>query len=417
MFKCLKQKHVPVVTGIGIISPIGEGVNQWWANLRANKSGVNKITQFDASAYPCTSAAEVKDWDAAKYMPQRHQRMLSRGAQFSLAAFDLAKLDANIEWFEPYGTDVIIGAGSSDFNTIETEIAKGKDFGATFNSEQDPILVFKTMISTPASLISYRAKTKAYVTTHVSACVSGLDAANDAAQRIIHGQAHTVIAGGVDTYVSKIFLQAFCLAKAVAPDNGEELDKTVKPFDLKRTKSVLGEGACVLILEDKKRAQQRNARIYCELLPGTQFSESTNIAFTHEKSGNTWARLIQASIKNQKIDHINAHGPGDKIVDKIEIAAFNQSFGKKLKDINITSIKSTTGGGNAFASTSQIAAVSKAIYEQEIPPTANYQTPDPELQGIAPVKAKPKQTTIKTAMVSAHGMGGLSATTLLRRYR
>ena len=415
MFNFIKKKPAPVVTGIGIISPIGEGVEQWWANLCANKSGISKISQFDASAFPCTAAAEVKDWQPAKYMPERFVRMLSRGAQFSLAALDFAQKDARLDWFEPYGTDVIIGAGASDFNAMEAEIARGKGFGNTFHSKQDSTFVFKTMMSSPASLLSYKAKTRGYVTTHVSACVSGLDAINDAGNRIMQAKAHTVIVGGVDTYISKIILQSFCLAGAVAPDNGESAEKAVKPFDLERKKSVLGEGACILILEEKKRAQRRNARIYCELIPGSQMMERTNIAFTHEKSGKTWAKVLQESAKKEKVDHINAHGPGDKLVDKIEITAFNQAFGEKLKDVNITSIKSTTGGGNAFASAAQIAAACKSIYEQEIPPTANYETPDPELTGAHPVKAKAKKVKLKTALVSAHGMGGMNAATVLRR--
>ena len=420
MFNFIKSaifntKPIPVITGIGIISPIGEGVETWWENLCNGKSGVDTIKNFDSSSYPCTSAAEVKNWDASKYMSKRYESMLSRGAQFSAAAFDLAKRDANVDQFEPYGSDVIMGAGSSEFISIEQEIAKHPTTaGMHYYETQDPTMTLKTMISTPAALISFLAKTKGYVTTHCSACVSGLDAANNAIDRITNKQAHTVIVGGVDTYVTKMLLQAFCFANAVAFDSGEKAEKTVKPFDRDRTRSVLGEGACVLILEEKKRAICRNARIYCELTVGQQSAENHNIAFTHEKSGKSWAQLIKATLKGQRVDFVNAHGPGDKIVDRIEVEALRRAFGENLQDIDITSIKSTTGGGNAFASLSQVAATAKTIYEDTIPPTVNYKTPDPELAGISPVSTV-KKISMKRGLVSAHGMGGLSATVLLHR--
>ncbi len=411
-----KDNYIPVVTGIGIISPIGEGVDQWWERLCAGASGIDTITQFDASAYPCSAAAEVKNWDPAKYIPERWRRMLSRGSQFIIAALDLAKLDANIEFTEPYNTDVIIGAGSSDYNAMETEMAHNPDFGINYAEDQeDSAWIFKTMLSAPASLVSYRAKTKGYVTTHVSACVSGLDAVNDASRRIAEGHAHTVITGGVDTYVTKVFLQGFCHAKALALDDGGNPKEAVKPFDLERTKSVLGEGACILILEEKKRAQSRHARIYAEVFPGKQVIEHTNVAFTHEKKGSTWSKLMENTAGEGRVDHINAHGPGDKIVDRIEAHAFREAFGARLPGINITSIKPTTGGGNAFASMCQVAATAKAIYEQAVPPTANYKNPDPELEGITPVEHKAKSLRIHRALVSAHGMGGMNATSILEK--
>ena len=209
-----EPEHTAVITGIGIISPVGEGVDEWWQNLCNGVSGVDTIKQFDASSYPCTSAAEVKNWDALKYMPTRYQKMLSRGAQFTLAAFDLAKTDAGLDWVEPYGTDVIMGAGGPEYRRVEDELERDENFGVSFSNEHDKSLVFKTMVSAPASFISYRANTRGYVTTHVSACVSGLDAFNNAVERINKGQAHTVITGGVDTYVSKMVLQAFCSTNA-----------------------------------------------------------------------------------------------------------------------------------------------------------------------------------------------------------
>ena len=201
----------------------------------------------------------------------------------------------------------------------------------------------------------------------------------------------------------------------VAADSDEVASKTVKPFDLERNKSVLGEGACILILESKERAKQRSARVYCEAIAGAQVNEHTNIAFTHEKSGATWAKLIRDNVGNHKIDYINAHGPGDKLVDRIEARAFRQVFHEKLTDIDITSIKSTTGGGNAFASACQIASTAKAIIEMKAPPTTNFEIPDPDLDDVKPISKQPKAKQINTALVSAHGMGGLSAVTLLKR--
>ena len=273
---------------------------------------------------------------------------------------------------------------------MEEEIGHNESFAKKFVSEQkdNKTLLYKNMLSLPASLLSYKAKTRGYVTTHVSACVSGLDAMNAAARRIQTGEAHTAITGGVDTYfVCRMILQAFSLAKALAvPDEREDIEKAVKPFDKLRTHPVLGEGACVFILESKERALMRNARMYCEFIPGVQGNEHTNIAFTPEKSGKTWAKVIQDSIKNMPIDHINAHSPGDKIIDKIEAQAFDQVFGKGLAKKDITSIKATTGGGNAFTSSCQVAATAMAIHEQLQPPTANYQTHDPELGAIHPLR-------------------------------
>ena len=414
-FKRSKKSHpkIPVITGIGVVSPIGEGVDAWWDNLCAGKSGINRITQFDPTSYPCTSAAEVKNWDPSKYMPQRYVQMLSRGAQFALAAFQLAKENAGLEWFDPYNTDVILGAGANDFHAIEKDLSEG--LGIHYFPDGDPTGVLQTMISTPASLLSFKAGTKGYVTTHVSACVSGIDSVNHASQRIYDGIVHTGITGGMDTYVSKMLLQAFCSAKAVAFDTGEEPKSIVKPFDKNRTKSVLGEGACIFIIEEKTRAMARNAPIYCELIPASQGAEGNNIAFTPEKSGDSWKNVIQSAVQNEKIDHINAHGPGDKIVDRIEAGVFKKAFGKDLNNIGITSIKATTGGGNAFASSCQIAAGAKAILDQRIPPTVNYSTPDPELEDLHSISASSVARNIDHVLINAHGMGGMNAAMVMRK--
>ena len=308
-----------------------------------------------------------------------------------------------------------MGAAANDFHAIEGELSEG--YGSHYFPDGDAAVALQSILSTPASLLSLEAATKGYVTTHVSACVSGIDAVNHAAQRIHEGLAHTGITGGMDTYVSKIILQAFCSAKFVAFDNGEEPKSVIKPFDKNRTKSLLGEGACVFILEERERARARNAKIYCELIPASQGAEGTNIAFTHEKSGENWKNVIQTAVQGKKIDHINAHGPGDKIVDRIEAKVFQKAFGKDLNKIGVTSIKATTGGGSAFASSCQIAAGARAILDQRMPPTVNYSTPDPELENFHPIGGKPLSSSVTNVLINAHGMGGMNAAMVLRKIK
>jgi len=406
----------PVITGIGIVSPIGIGKDEFWKNLLAGETGLDRITLFDASTFPCNIAAEVKDFHPEKYLNERQLKYYSRATQFACAAFNLAKADASLDYFDPYRTDVIIGAAQISFASVEEEIQRVGDEILKFDEDMDSTGILKTTISIPASAIANIAQIEGYVSTVASACSSGIDAIGIAANRIKNNEADCVICGGVDTPITGIILNAFSRAKMLTTEN-EDPKKVLFPFDERHTKSALGEGSAIFILEDRDKAIARGARIYAEIENFSQATENTNEVFMPEKSSKKWMKVIQDVLgrKNRKVEHINAHGPSDKKIDQMEAKALAGVFGNKSKKIPVTSIKGAVAAGMAASSSFQVAAGALSVYTGIIPPTYNYTNPDSESELNCSNKSREK-FRIQDTLVNGHGLGGVNSAVLLKEF-
>lgn len=402
-----------VITGIGVVSPIGTGLDKFWQNLLAGETGIGPITLFDASTFPCRIAAEVKDFEPAKYLAPRQQRYYSRGTQFVCAAYDMARRDANIEHFDPYRTDVIMGTAISSFGVIEEELLKRPDGIAEYKGVEDPSAMFKAIVSAPSTAVALMAGTQSYVTTVSSACTSGVNAIGLGYDRIASGLSTTAICGGVDTPINRLVLASFCAANFLTEVN--DVNDAVCPFDARHTKSVLCEGAGVFVLEELEQAKARRARIYAEITGFTQETENLNELFLPDKTGERWARAITKTVANRKVGHVNAHAPSDVFIDRIEAKALGRVLGRRKKTL-VSSIKGSVGGNFTPAGIFQIASAAMTIKTGIIPPVCNFKYPDPECKLNIPKKSK-SAGKIRSVLVNTRGVGSYNSSLLLEKTR
>jgi len=397
----------PVVTGVGIVSPLGTGNERFWAALLAGKTGVRPISLFDASKYPTRIAAEVPDleeWEE-KLLSERQRTHFSRAARMALIAYKLARRDSGLKEFDPFRTAVVTGSASIAFEVLEHQIQRSETALLNYApGEMEPLAMLRTVMSAPTNAIALDANIEGYATTVTNACASALSAVSMGAERIRRGEAEVVIAGGVDAPITPIVLNAHCAARLLTTNNDNPED-VLEPFDIRRTKPVLGEGAAYLILEDRARAVARGARIYAEIGRYSQQQENMNEIFPMDRSGSKWASCLQAA-GVQGVAHVSAHGPSDRIIDRTETVALKTAFGSAAVGLKITSIKGAVGSGMASASALQVAAAVLSLHEQTIPPIYNYLEPDPECD-LAYVD-KPVQTRLRTILLSSHGLGGIN---------
>jgi 3-oxoacyl-[acyl-carrier-protein] synthase II len=406
-----------VVTGIGVVSPIGTGLEKFWANLLAGETGVDKITQFDASTFPTQIAAEVKDFIPEEHLTKRETQYYSRMTQFAVAAAKMAIRDADIATFDPFRTGVLFGSATSAFEIIEENARKYPEALKRYSPDEvDPLSMSRAVIHGPSAAIALLSGAKSYVSTIASACSSGINAIGLASQRIQDGREDIMIAGGGDTPISYFLWSGFCAARFLTT-NADPKD-ALCPFDARRTKGTFGEGAGVLILEEERHARARGATIYAEISSFFQASENTNELFMLDTSGEKWSEIMRHAFgKRKKFDYISAHGPSDKVVDKAEITALKNTLGADVAEqIPISSIKGAVGSGMATAGALQMAAATMTLKTGEIPPLYNYKDPDADF-AMDFVKERRHKNDIKTVLVNGKGIGGVTSHIIMEKYR
>lgn len=413
------SKRKAVITGIGIVSPIGIGVDHFWESLLANKSGIDRIKSFDPSSFPSQIAGEVKDFDPSIFLNKKQVKFHSKAIHFSCAAYKMALMDSNLEDFDPYRTDVIIGASIPSLDVIDDELDKSDTSLKTYAPGQfDPFFSIRFFTNGPTSSVALMANAKGYITTISSACSSGITAIGTAAQRIMDGYTDVSITGAIDTPVNRVMLNAFCAANLISTDNEHPTD-AIRPFDAKRTHPALAEGSAIFIIESEEHAIARRANVYAEVASYYQDHENTNEIFSNDKSGESWSRNLKkalelAGIKNHP-DHINAHAPSDMAIDKIECNAIKLAFGEAGKSIPTTSIKGALGSAFSAAGGFQVAAAAKTISDQTLPPSHNFEFPDNECD-LNIVTKPTKVKKINSVMVQSHALGSTNSTLVLKKY-
>lgn len=404
-----------VITGIGVISPVGVTKDEFWRNLLAGKTGVGKVTKFDASSFPGAAAAEVTDFDETLYLDERQRKYFGQASRYAWAAARMAMDDANLHNPDPLQTDVVLGCAVGAYEALEK--ALGASQGKLLEFEpglMSMASLLQSVTYSPASAIALLTQAEGYVSTVSSSCVSGINAIGLAAERIYHGQARIVFTGGVDTPISRIVMGALA-DSGMTPGTNTEGDPILCPFDQRRTKSVLGEGAGVFILEEYEYARARNARIYAEISSFAQGAENVNELFMPDRTTKSWARVIERAVgkMKKKISYVNAHAPSDRVLDKIETDVLANVFGDAgAKNILSSSIKGATGSPFSAAGAFQVAASALALHTKEVPPNYNYQIPDPDcdLNVVAERKLAPK---LKKVLINGHGLGGLNSALVL----
>ena len=399
-----------VVTGLGAVTPIGLDVPSTWDSLVHGRSGITRITRFDPSAYETQIAGEVKGFDASKYMDRKEVRRTDRFAQYAVATAAQALEDARIKGG---GSDrerigVAIATGVGGIETLIEQVLLMKERGP---SRLSPFLVPMLMANAGSAQISMQFDVRGPSLTHVSACASSAHAIGECGEIIRRGQADVMIAGGAEAAVLPLPIGAFATMHAMSRRN-DAPERASRPFDKDRDGFVLAEGSAVLVLEERERALARGARIYGELVGYGATADAYHItAPSPEGEGNARAMemaLGEAGLAPTAIDYINAHGTSTQPNDREETAAIKKVFGDHAYKLMVSSTKSMTGHLLGAAGALEAMACLLAMRDGCIPPTINYETPDPALD-LDYVPNQARARPIKTALSNSMGFGGHNA--------
>lgn len=406
-----------VVTGIGVVSPIGTGKDAFWAGLMAAESGVGRITRFDPSGYETTIAAEVRDFDPTTYMDKKEVRRNDRFVQFAYASARMALEDARFS-ITPQNADqvgVVIGSGIGGAETWERQHEILLERGP---SRVSPFFVPMIIVNMAAGVISILTGAKGPSSSVVTACATSGNAIGDAMRLIQRGEANAMLAGGTEAAITKLSIAGFCAMKAMSTRN-DRPTKAVRPFDAKRDGFVMGEGSGVVLLEELEQAVRREAHIYCELV-GYGMSEDAFHITQPDPDGDGAARSMANALRDAKmepsdIQYINAHGTSTPYNDRTETIAIKKVFGGNAKKVAVSSTKSMTAHMLGAAGGVELIASALTLQNQMLPPTINYEFPDPECD-LDYVPNKPRKAAVRAAMSNAFGFGGHNATLIVRTY-
>lgn len=413
----MSKKRV-VVTGLGVISPVGSGKEKFWENLIAGNSGIGPITKFDASEMPTRIAGEVKDFNVLDFIDKKEARRMDLFTQYAVSAAKMAVNDSklDLEKVDLTRVGVILGSGIGGISTLEEQHKVLLEKGP---SRVSPFMTPMMIVNMAAGQISIHLGAKGPNFTVVTACASGTNAIGDAFKYIQRGDADIVLTGGTESSITPLSFAGFCSMKALSTRN-DEPTKASRPFDKKRDGFVMGEGSAILVLESLEHALKRNAPIYAEVLGYAATADAHHItapAPDGEGAARAMALAIQdAQIKPSDIDYINAHGTSTELNDKYETLAIKDVFGEASKNVLISSTKSMTGHLLGAAGAIELAAVCLAIKDDIVPPTINYEYPDPDCDlDYVPNKARKK--VINYAMSNSLGFGGHNASIVLSKFK
>ncbi|MFC1568115.1 beta-ketoacyl-ACP synthase II [Candidatus Margulisiibacteriota bacterium] len=407
-----------VVTGMGIVSPIGIGKEAFWQNLSAGKNGFGKISHFDASTYPSRIAAEVKDFNAADYLDKKEARRLVRFIQFAVASARMAAEDADLKITPELApeTGVIIGSGIGGIEILEQQAKILNEKGV---DKISPFTVPYMIADMAAGYVSIILGAKGPNSCVVTACASGTNSIGEAAKVIQRGAAKVMIAGGSEASITPLGVASFCAARALSTRN-DDPEHASRPFDKDRNGFVIGEGSGIVILESLEHAQARGAKIYAEILGYGMSGDASHIT-APSPGGEGAARAVRAALKDadigpDKIDYINAHGTSTLLNDKYETMALKTVFGARAKQIPISSNKSMFGHLLGATGAVELIATILSINNQTVPPTINYETPDPDCD-LDYVPNQARQHPINIAMSNSFGFGGHNAILIVKKYQ
>lgn len=407
-----------VITGMGVVSPVGTGLDQFWSSITAGLSGVGPITRFNPEGYTTKIAAEVKDFDPTQYIEKKEARRMDRFTQFAMAAAKLAMEDAglNLEQVNRDKVGVILGSGVGGIETLEEQhkVLLNKGPGRV-----SPFFIPMMISNMGAASIAISYGLKGCNVTTTSACASSNNALGDAFRLLQRGQADIMISGGTEAPITPMSVAGFCSLKAMSTRN-EEPHRASRPFDAGRDGFIIGEGSALLVLETLEHARKRGARIYAEIVGYGASCDAYHItAPDPEGKGaavSMSAALEDAGLKPEAVDYINAHGTSTPMGDKLETMAIKQVFGDAAYRLAVSSTKSMTGHLLGAAGGLEAAICTLAIYHGIIPPTTNYEEPEEECD-LDYVPNQARKVPVEIALSNSFGFGGHNATLLFKKYQ
>jgi len=408
-----------VVTGMGIISPIGMTLEEYKENLFKGVSGIRRIEAFDPSGISSQIAGEVKDFDLRKFAPGfkvGEIRRIDRFAQFAIAASLLAYKDSGLEIDkeDPYRIGTIVASGIGGIITLEEEIRKMIAKGP---SRISPFLTAKMIPNMATAWVSMKLGLKGYASCPVTACASGATAIGEGMEVIKRGDADVIFAGGSEAAITPIGVAGFAAARALSTRN-DEPEKASRPFDKNRDGFVMGEGAGVLVLEEYERAKKRGAKIYGEVVSFAQTDDAYHVT-APEPDGDARKKVMKFALKKgnvpiDEVDYINAHGTSTPLNDRIETEAIKAVFGDRAYNIPVSSTKSMIGHLLGAAGAAEVVATLLIIKEGFIHPTINYEEKDPNCD-LDYVPNVGREKNIRYALSNSFGFGGVNTSLIFKK--
>jgi 3-oxoacyl-[acyl-carrier-protein] synthase II len=407
-----------VVTGLGAVTPVGNTVDEFWTALLQGASGIGPITRFDATGYATRIAGEVKGFDSLKYIDKKDDRKYDPFLKYAIASAVMAVEDSglNTERVDQTRFGVLVGSGIGGITTLldthDVLNAKGPD-------RVSPFFIPMLIINMASGLISMRFGAKGPNSSVVTACATGNHALGDAMRLIERGDADLMIAGGSEAIIIPLTIAGFCQMKAMSTRNDDPA-RASRPFDANRDGFVCGEGGGLLVLEALEHAQARDARIYAEIV-GYGMTGDAHHMTAPDPQGDGAARAMAAALRDGGLEpgavgYINAHGTSTPYNDKFETLAIKRVFGEHAHRLAVSSTKSMTGHLLGAAGGIEAIATVLAIHNGILPPTINYETPDPDCD-LDYVPNQARKQDVEVALSNAFGFGGTNATLAFRKYR
>ena len=407
-----------VITGLGAITPIGTGKEEFWKGLLEGRNGIQRITRFDADGFDAQIAGEVRDFEPTAYIDKKESKRMDRCTQFAVAAARLAMEDAGLD-LEKENHDRIgtfVGTGIGGMETMHSQYEK---FFAKGPSRISPFFVPMMIPNMPAGQVSIVYNLHGPSSCMATACATGTNCIGDAFRVIQRGDADVMIAGGTEAAISQAPVAGFSAMKALCTDHNDDPEHASRPFDKNRSGFIMGEGAGLVVLESLEHAEARGAHIYAELVGYGSNSDAYHMT-SPAPHGEYQAKCMQlalddAGMKAADVDYINAHGTSTSMNDKGETEAIKAVWGDAATAVSVSSIKSMTGHLLGAAGGVECIATALAVEHDMLPPTINYETPE-EGMDLDYVPNHSKAKTVRAAMSNSFGFGGHNACLLLKKY-
>jgi 3-oxoacyl-[acyl-carrier-protein] synthase II len=404
-----------VVTGLGAVTPVGSTARETWDSAVSGRSGVDFIRSFDASGYPVRIAAEVKDFDPASVVPVKEARRLDRYTLLGLAAAQEAVADASLDGsYDSMRVGILFGSAIGGITGIMEQGEVLRDRGG---DRVSPYFIPSVLVDAASGQIAISLGFRGPNYAPVSACATGSTAVGEGAELIRRGDADAVLAGGAEAALHPVILAGFCAMRGLAAEE-EYPPRASRPFDALRSGFVMGEGACVLVLEELEAARSRGAKVYAEILGYGASNDAYHLAQPEPEATGVAEMMRQAlersDVEPGRVGYINAHGTSTPLGDAAETKAIKDVFGAHAYELAVSSTKSVMG--HCFGAAGAIEAMMcvLAIHEGVLPPTINYEHPDPECD-LDYVPNEARRVQVDVALSNAMGLGGHNACVLVGR--
>ena len=412
------DKRRVVITGVGAVTPLGNTAEEFWAGLLEGRSGIGPITRFDATDFPTRIAGELKGFDPLKYLDKKDDRKFDPFLKYAVACATMAVEDAALKTdnVDPTRFGVLVGSGIGGLETLlgnyEVLRTKGPD-------RVSPFFIPMLIVNMASGVISMRLGAKGPNSSVVTACATGNHAIGDATKIIERGDADVMIAGGSEAIIIPLTIAGFCQMKAMSTRN-DDPTRASRPFDAERDGFVCGEGGGLVVLESLEHARRRDARIYAEVV-GYGMTGDAHHMTAPDPEGDGAARSMAAALHDAGLEpsvvgYINAHGTSTPYNDKFETIAIKRVFGEHARKLAVSSTKSMTGHLLGAAGGIEAIATAFALHHGVLPPTINYEKPDPDCD-LDYIPNQARKQEVEVALSNAFGFGGTNATLAFRKFR